>query len=149
MPTDPRSAIGFCGPSTGPVFDGTFDSWMTGGAGAGVIDSAQTAQYPWPPVQLEDGSGPVAQLPVYTSTGSIATLPVPTFTDTNGNVIDPTANGWFNANDNAPGPTPIPGCDYPDPWDALDVPVPTGCTGGVAAAVPAAITPPPNRRRAL
>ncbi|KDR69908.1 hypothetical protein GALMADRAFT_255764 [Galerina marginata CBS 339.88] len=149
IPTDPRSAIGACGPSTGPVFDGTFESWMTGGAGAGVIDSAQTAQYPWPPVQLEDGVGPVAQLPVYTSTGSIATLPVPSFTDLSGNAIDPTANGWFNANDNAPGPTPIPGCDYPNPWDAQDVPVPTGCTGGVSAAVPAAITPPPSRRRAF
>ncbi|KAF8911676.1 glycoside hydrolase superfamily [Gymnopilus junonius] len=146
IPTDPRSAIGFCGPSTGPVFDGTFDSWMTGGVGAGTISPDQTTQYPWPPVSLVNVTTPVTALPVYTSTGSIATLPAPTFTGANGNVVDPTVDGWFNANDNAPGPTPIVGCSYPDPWNALNVSVPTGCTGGANAAVPAAITPPPSRR---
>jgi len=146
IPTDPRTAIGACGASSGPVFDGTFDSWMTGGAGAGTIAAAQTAQYPWPPVNLELPGDPIADLPVYTSTGSIATLPIPTFTDTKGNPIDPTADGWFNTNDNAPGPTPITGCTYPDPWNAQDVPIPAGCTAGANAAVPAAITPPPSRR---
>ncbi|KAF8961880.1 glycoside hydrolase superfamily [Flammula alnicola] len=144
MPTDPRTAIGKCGPSSGPVFDGTYDSWMTGGAGAGTIAAAQTAQYPYPPANLQ--STPVGPLPVYTSTGSIATLPAPTFTDTKGKPISSGDDGWFNPNDSQPGPTPIPGCNYPDPWNALAVPVPAGCTGGVDAALPAAITPPPSQR---
>ncbi|PPQ80107.1 hypothetical protein CVT25_001475 [Psilocybe cyanescens] len=145
IPTDPRTVIGTCGPSSGPVFDGTFDPWMTGGAGAGNLDPTQSVQYPWPPAQLDDGNDPV-QLPLYTSTGSIATLPMPTFTDNKGKTIDATANGWFNANDNAPGPTPIPGCSYPDPWNAVNATIPTGCSGGASAAVPAVITPPPSRR---
>lgn len=144
MPLDPRVAIGSCGPSSGPVWDGTFESWMTGGADAGTIVSSQTALYPWPPTDLQGTD--VSILPYYTSTGSIATLPAPTFTDTSGKTINSGDDGWFNVNDNAPGPTPIPGCAYPDPWNAVDVPVPTGCSGGANAAVPAIITPPPSRR---
>lgn len=142
---DPRTVIGSCGPSTGPVFDNTFDSWMTGGAGAGNVDPTQTVQYPWPPVSLVDGNNP-SQMPLYTSTGSVTTLPMPTFTDSNGKAIDATANGWFNINDNALAPTPIPGCPYPDPWNALNDTIPAGCPTGVSMAIPAAITPPPSRR---
>ncbi|PPQ78311.1 hypothetical protein CVT25_011682 [Psilocybe cyanescens] len=145
MPKDPRSAIGACGSSTGPVWRGEFESWMIGGAGAGVISPALTSRYPWPPVQFADGNQ-VDQLPVYTSTGSVVTLPMPTFTDSNGNVVAVTANGWFNANDNAPAPTPIAGCAYPDPWDANGVAIPTGCRRDAGATPLAEITPPPSRR---
>ncbi|KAF9471389.1 glycoside hydrolase family 5 protein [Pholiota conissans] len=145
MPLDPRSAIGKCGASTGPVFDGTFESWMTGGAGAGDIGAAQTAQYPYPPSDLQ--GTPVDNLPLYTSTGAISTLPAPTYTDAAGKTVGVNVgNGWFNTNDNALAPTPIPGCKYPDTWDAQGAPIPTGCSGGANAAVPAAITPPPTRR---
>ena len=144
MPLDPRVAIGSCGPSSGPVWDNTFESWMTGGADAGTIVSSQTELYPWPPTDLQGTD--VSILPYYTSTGSIATLPAPTFTGTSGKTISAGDDGWFNVNDNEPGPTPIPGCAYPDPWNAVDVPVPTGCSGGANAAVPAIITPPPSRR---
>jgi hypothetical protein len=144
MPTDPRSALGYCGAGAGPAFPQSFDSWMTGGAGAGTIAAAQTASYPYPPASLSQGSA-VAQLPLYTSTGAIITLPAPTPTDLRGSAIG-TANGWHNTNDNQPAPTPIVGCTYPDPWDALTAAIPTGCTGGVNAAVPATITPPPHRR---
>jgi len=114
---------------------------MTGGAGAGTIDAAQTAQYPYPPGSLQ--GSPVAQLPLYTSTGVISTLPVPTFTDLSGSPVG-SANGWFNSNDNQPAPTAIVGCVYPDPWDALTATIPTGCIGGADAALPAVITPPPQ-----
>ncbi|KAF5328072.1 hypothetical protein D9619_013626 [Psilocybe cf. subviscida] len=140
--TDPRQASGACGPPSGDAFTG-YQPWMTGGAGAGDIAAAQTKQYPYPPTDLQ--GTPVAPLPVYTSTGSIITLPVPTFTGTNGAVIG-TANGWFNTNDAAPAPTKIPGCAYPSAWDAQNAAIPTGCTGGPNAALPAAITPPPRRR---
>ena len=114
---------------------------MTGGAGAGTIAAAQTSQYPYPPVNLQ--GTPVAPLPFYTSTGVISTLPVPTFTDLSGKAVG-SGNGWFNSNDNQPAPTPIVGCAYPDPWNAVNATIPaTGCSGGVDAAVPATITPPP------
>jgi len=113
---------------------------MTGG-GAPTIAAAQTAQYPYPPDTLQGTA--VAELPLYTSTGVISTLPVPTHTDLSGSPIG-SADGWFNSNDNQPAPTPIVGCTYPDPWGAIDATIPTGCAGG--AALPAAITPPPQRR---
>lgn len=147
MPLDPRVAIGACGPSAGPIWDDTFESWQTGGASAGTIAPTLTVQYPWPPTDLQGTD--VSLLPLYTSTGSISTLPAPTFTDTSGNSINAGDDGWFNPSDIQPGPTPIPGCDYPtDPWNAIDVPVPTAtvCSGGASAAVPAIVTPPPSRR---
>ncbi|KAF9479381.1 ectomycorrhiza-upregulated exo-beta-1,3-glucanase GH5 [Pholiota conissans] len=141
MPLDPRTAIGKCGAPDTP-FDGTFQPWQTG-SGGGTLAASQTSLYPYPPTDLQGTD--VAQLPLYTSTGSIATLPAPTFTDASGKMVSSSDDGWFNAGDNAPGPTPIPGCAYPDPWNALDVPIPTGCTGGADAALPAVITPPPRR----
>ncbi|KAH9477953.1 putative glucan 1,3-beta-glucosidase D [Psilocybe cubensis] len=143
MPKDPRTVIGACGPPTGPSWGGKFESWMTGGAGAGSVP-IQTAQYPWPPAQLADGNV-VSQLPLYTSTGTPVTLPMPTFTDSNGQAVSVTANGWFNPNDNGPAPTPIAGCSYPDPWNANGVPIPAGCgAGGLVSR--AQITPPPVPR---
>ena len=144
MPADPRTVLGKCGPPVGPIFPQSFDSWMTGGAGAGTMAAAQTAQYPYPPASLQ--GSPIAQLPLYTSTGAISTLPAPTPTDLKGSAVG-SANGWFNVNDNQPAPTPIVDCAYPDPWDALTAAIPiTGCSGGADAALPAVITPPPQRR---
>jgi len=143
MPADPRTVLGKCGAPVGPIFPQSFDSWMTGGAGANTIAPALTTQYPYPPASLQ--GSPVAQLPIYTSTGAISTLPAPTPTDLNGKAIG-SADGWFNDNDNQPAPTPIAGCTYPDPWDALAATIPTGCSGGADAVKPAAITPPPQRR---
>lgn len=129
MPTDPRSAIGACGPDRGPPFDGTFEPWMTGGVSTTVLDiDAQTAQYPFPPLSIANAPGPVDLLPTYTTSGTIATLPAPTYTDLNGNPISG-GNGWFNPQDTTPAPTPIQGCTYPDAWDAQDVPVPAQCGG--------------------
>ncbi|CAA7260371.1 unnamed protein product [Cyclocybe aegerita] len=143
MPTDPRTAIGTCGSSTGPRFDQSFEPWMTGGVGAGSIGAAQTAQYPFPPAFLSNAPVAASNLPMYTPTGAISTLSAPTYTGSTGNTIS-AGNGWFNPNDNAPAPTPISGCSYPDAWDAWNLAVPSGCTG--TPIPPAAITPPPSRR---
>ncbi|KAJ3510567.1 hypothetical protein NLJ89_g4596 [Agrocybe chaxingu] len=143
MPTDPRTAIGTCGSSTGPQFDQSFEPWMTGGVGAGSIGPAQTAQYPFPPAFISNAPVAASNLPMYTPTGAISTLSAPTYTGSTGNTI-PAGNGWFNPNDNAPAPTPISGCVYPDAWDAWNLAVPSGCTG--TPIPPAAITPPPSRR---
>ncbi|KAF8805238.1 glycoside hydrolase [Phlegmacium glaucopus] len=138
MPTDPRSAVGVCGAAAGPIFSQSFQSWMTGGAGAGVIAPAKTVPYPYPPVTLEDTPPPVTQLPSYTSTGAISTLPVPTYTDSKGRSIN-AGNGWFDAQDTMAAPTPIAGCTYPDAWDAVSVPLPAGVCGGARAGVPGAL----------
>lgn len=126
MPTDPRTAIGTCGASAGPVWNGDFEPWMTGGAGAGQLRT----DYPWPPATLSSAPGPATALPVYTPTGAVSTLPVPTYTDRAGKPIV-SGNGWFNAADTAPAPTPIPGCTYPDAWHAEDAAVPgAACLAG-------------------
>ena len=143
MPTDPRSAIGKCGPGAGPIFPQSFDSWMTGGAGAGTMAAAVTLPYPYPPVALQ--ATPFAQFPLYTSTGVISTLPAPTPTDLSGSAVG-SADGWFNVNDKQLAPTSIVGCTYPEAWGAagLAATAPTaGCSGGPDAALPATITPPP------
>ena len=123
---------------TGPVFNGKYESWMTGGAGS--VQVATT--YPWPPASIVLAP---AGLPTYTSTGAISTLPVPTYTDSAGKPIV-SGNGWFNAADNTPAPTPIAGCTYPDPWDALSAAVPAGCGFAAAGAVP---VPPATSRTTL
>lgn len=126
MPTDPRMALGACGTPTGPIWSGQFESWMTGGSGAGQLST----NYPWPPSSITNCPVSATAMPVYTSTGSISTLPVPTYTGVSGTPIV-SGDGWFDVQDNIPAPTPIPGCAYPDAWSAQNVPVPTGCTGTV------------------
>jgi hypothetical protein len=125
MPTDPRSVVGTCasvgGPST--TWDGTFAPYMTGGAGAGA---AAAGAYPWPPTAINGVGAAATALPAYTPTGTIATLPVPTFTGSSGQSIS-SGNGWFDADDTAPAPTPIAGCTYPDPWNAEDAANPGPC----------------------
>ena len=150
MPKDPRQAVGICAKFGTPVpaWDGTFQPWQTGGAGAGEIaqDAAQKIMA-WPPkIQNVAGGGP---LPQYTSKGSPVTLAPPTFPAT---ATAKVGSGWANPQDTAPAVTPIPGCAYPDAWDALQAQAPaTGCTpdGADAAAAaapapaPAAATPAP------
>ncbi|KAJ2922815.1 hypothetical protein H1R20_g14280, partial [Candolleomyces eurysporus] len=119
MPTDPRTVVGTCasvgGPST--TWDGTFQPYMTGGAGAGLATGA--GGYPWPPTTINGVGAAAIELPAYTATGTIATLPAPTFTGSSGQSIS-SGNGWFNPDDTALAPTPVAGCTYPDAWNAED-----------------------------
>jgi len=129
MPKDPRVSVGKCQAlgASGNSFDGTFQPWQTGGAGAGTILPSSTQAYPWPPTSISNAVVAVAQLPMYTSTGTVSTLPPPTITATGVSSI----NGWANNADNGPAPTPITGCTYPDAWDATAAPVPaSGCSTG-------------------
>jgi len=128
IPTDPRTASGFCesiGQPRNNPFDGNFKPWQTGGATSVTLAPAATAGLQWPPAALTDQPN-AALLPTYTPTGTIVTLPPPTFTAT------PTANagnGWFDAQDQTPLRVPITGCTYPDPWNAVGVAIPAACTG--------------------
>ncbi|KAH7101258.1 glycoside hydrolase [Auriculariales sp. MPI-PUGE-AT-0066] len=97
IPDDPRSSTGECArlnvvAQPDQYFKGTFESWQTGGLGAGTIAPTATAGIDvWPPPAL----------------ATIGGLP---------------ADGWFNNNDNAGGMVPITGCTYPDSWNPGDVP---------------------------
>ena len=132
--------MGACGPAVGPLFS-SFQSWMTGGAGAGDIGPAQTSQYPYPPVTLENPNYPASLLPSYTSTGSISTLPPPIYTNTKGATIS-AGDGWFDAQDTLLAPTPIAGCNYPNAWDAVSVTLPPAIVcGGAATPAGGVVTP--------
>ncbi|KAH9856792.1 glycoside hydrolase [Lenzites betulinus] len=128
MPTDPRQASGKCahfGTQAAP-FDGQFQAWQTGGAGAGVIAPGATADLAWPPQLNNVQPADMARLPQYTPTGTIHTLPPPSFTSPGVTVTAAVGNGWVNAQDTTPAQTPIPGCAYPDAWDALNAAIPAG-----------------------
>lgn len=129
MPIDPRTAIGTCASLdvSGPIFDGQFQSWQTGGVGAGTIAASATAAFPWPPAAISNVGAPVNLLPTYTPTGSIVSLPPPTLTPTPTKSVD--VDGWFNSKDTAGAPTPVAGCTYPDSWDAIDAAIPPVCGG--------------------
>ena len=128
MPADPRTASGKCQSLDANMapFDGTFESWMTGGAGAGTIAPAATQGLAWPPAEFTDvPQASMAGLPQYTATGTVSTLPPPSFS---ASATASVGNGWFDAGDNAPAVTPIAGCAYPDAWDAEDAQIPvSGC----------------------
>jgi glucan 1,3-beta-glucosidase len=124
IPLDPRTAVGKCASvgETGMKFDGTFESWQTGGAGAGTISGSSS--WPWPPATISNANVPATDLPVYTLTGSIVSLPAPTKTGSTPTTIS-LGNGWFNPRDTASAPAEVSGCTYPNAWDAEDVDVPS------------------------
>ena len=151
MPTDPRQAHGMCAQLgvPGTPFNGSFQPWQTGGAGAGTIAASATSSYgQFPPTSLAGvPAGQVTLLPSYTSTRSqLVTLPPPTFSATasfdKGVSV---GDGWFDAQDTNPMVTPVAGCVYPDAWSAAASPVPStsacGATSSLGAVAPPAATP--------
>ncbi|KAF8341007.1 glycoside hydrolase family 5 protein [Amanita rubescens] len=128
--SDPREAIGTCltYDAVGPNFDGNFAPWQTGGAGAGTIAPTATEKLLWPPATFANLQIAVDQLPTYTPTGTIATLPPPSFTLSVAQAES--MDGWYNNQDNSPAYTPVSGCEYPNPWNAIGTPVPITCAGG-------------------
>lgn len=129
MPTDPRKSVGKCQRLgvDGSPFDGNYESWQTGGVGAGTIAASATQNLAWPPASLTDiPAASMNQIPQYTPTGTIPTLPPPTFT---ASVTASIGNGWADKADATPAVTAIAGCAYPDAWDAEDAQIPaSGCT---------------------
>ncbi|KAI6101447.1 glycoside hydrolase family 5 protein [Pisolithus croceorrhizus] len=122
IPKDPRAAVGTCAALgvSGPIFDGTFQSWQTGGAGAGTIaPSSVSYTANTPRHQLMPTSRLI--LP----TGSpIPTLPPPTFSPKPPSSVS-IGNGWYDEDDQALSPTEVVGCSYPSAWDAVSSPMPT------------------------
>jgi len=151
MPTDPRTATGMCSSLgvSGINFDGTYQAYMTGGAGAGTIAPSSTVRFPWPPASI-NADAAVSSLPTYTPTGTIPTLPPPSLTPTPTKSVD-VGSGWFDQQDTTGAATPVAGCQYPDAWDAISAPVPPACRAGTAAtattADPPAVTTAALRRR--
>ncbi|KAL0572392.1 hypothetical protein V5O48_009570 [Marasmius crinis-equi] len=133
MPTDPRDASGYCaGLGVNEPFNGQYQPWMTGGAGAGTIAATATAGLSWPPASINGvPAASMAFAPTYTPTGSVVTLAGPSVTKGATSV-----KGWFDSSDTAGAPTTIPGCSYPDAWNAQDANLPaTRCGTGDGAAV--------------
>ncbi|KAF5381908.1 hypothetical protein D9757_007571 [Collybiopsis confluens] len=141
IPTDPREAVGMCASlGVSKSWDQKFESWQTGGVGAGTIAAASTAEYVWPLTQVSGvPAAQMAFIPTYTPTGSVATLPPPTLTATTKSISE--GNGWFDSSDTTSAPTAIAGCSYPDAWNAIDATVPTSVCGGGAATTPVVTTP--------
>lgn len=153
IPQDPRTAVGTCAALgvSGPIFDGTFQSWQTGGAGAGTIAPSSVSSYSqYPPTSINGLTAGAIQayLPTYTPTGSpIPTLPPPTFSPKPPSSAS-IGNGWYDESDQALSPTEVAGCSYPSAWDAVSSPMPTAVcpstatlTGGGAGIV---VTPAPT-----
>ena len=147
MHTDPREAIGVCGSLgvNGPDFNGQYESWQTGGAGAGTIAATAVQSYEaWPPTSIEGVTGDYSFLFSYTPTGTVSTLPADTFTAAAKTVSQ--GDGWFNTKDTTSAMTEIGGCAYSNIWGAAGT-LPTTTCGGAAAATAAkraVITPPPE-----
>ncbi|KAL5483050.1 hypothetical protein ACEPAI_8279 [Sanghuangporus weigelae] len=145
MPRDPRSAAGTCaqlGAAAGPAFDGSFESWQTGGPGAGAIPASELSPYTaWPPASMRGVTGDEAFLPTYTPTGTVSTLPPDTFTGAPTGVS--VGDGWADASDAVGGVTEVAGCSYPDPWDSAVQTMPTTTCTGAAGVRFARRTPPP------
>lgn len=139
IPTDPRQAVGMCAKLgvAGTPFDGAFQPWQTGGAGAGTIAATASASFgTFPPTSLAGvPAGSVSLLPTYTATRAPVTLPPPTFT---ASVTASMGDGWADSADTAQMVTAVSGCAYPDAWSAADSAVPTAAcpATGVAAAAP-------------
>ncbi|CAK5268466.1 unnamed protein product [Mycena citricolor] len=143
MPTDPRTSIGTCASLNvvGPVFNGTYSAWQTGGLGAGTIDPTAIASFgQWPPATISHVAAPVTLLPTYTATATVRSLtfvtPTPTSTATGTGAVTRVAptvsigSGWFNSAGSSAGVTAVAGCVYYDAWSALNSPAPTAvCTG--------------------
>ena len=147
MPLDPRAAVGVCGNSS--PWSPPFQSWQTGGAGAGQIPASVTSSLAWPPSAISN-AGAITLLPSYAPTGTLVTLPVPTFTVSGSSKASTTANagnGWENPSDTSGMYVPIPTCSYLDPWVGPTAALPSPlCSGGTRRRYEAeepAITPPP------
>ncbi|KAI0333479.1 glycoside hydrolase [Cubamyces sp. BRFM 1775] len=136
IPTDPREAVGICqslGFAQNVPWNGDYQSWQTGGAGAGQIAATALAEYSqYPPPEISNVSGEnVAQLPMYTATSAVPTLPPPTFTAATVTGGD----GWADPKDTSLAAVQIAGCVYPNAWGPA--PGSTAAVCGAAAATPA------------
>jgi glucan 1,3-beta-glucosidase len=129
---DPRTSKGNCARIGGPgnSFYGGGGTYSGAQIGVGVTDAIANVPtlhtYPWPPAAIGSIAN-AATLPTYTATGPVPTLPVSVadgvqVTGT-ASVPQPTAtvslgNGWANPADTGLMHVPIPGCAYPNQWDA-------------------------------
>ncbi|KAF8329059.1 exo-beta-1,3-glucanase [Amanita rubescens] len=130
MPSDPRSASGFCESVgyTPTLFGGTFSPWQTGTPSS--IPASSSSMYPWPPTSIGNIDVPMSLLPTYTNTATIITLPVPTFTSIPSSVTQG-YDGWFDTADTGGGIMTIAGCTYLNEYSATFAVTPTApCPAG-------------------
>lgn len=122
MPSNPRISRGFCAnqidilgrPLPQSPWSGTLKPNQVGGPGAGVPAPIESNRFP--PERLgEKDRLDVSVLPVYEPNGTpIVLADSPPYTEQKG-------SGWY---------APIPGCEYPNAWNAVGIPVPSArCRG--------------------
>ncbi|KAF8956533.1 glycoside hydrolase superfamily [Flammula alnicola] len=114
--------------SSSQVFDGNYPSSATGGVGAGTIDPAQSTSHSFPPATI---SPPFQEHRLPCCRRTRPRHPED-FVRAHIHSSAPAVvgTGWNNAADNQPAYVPISGCSYPNPWDAVTVPLPaTTCSG--------------------
>ncbi|KAI0695715.1 glycoside hydrolase superfamily [Cytidiella melzeri] len=137
MPTDPRDALGTCASLNVPFavnFTGQYPVWQTGGPGAGVFQPAATNTIEvYPPTLSNAMNANPTLLPFYTDVSANPTLPPTTFSGATVSV----GSGWVDPQDTALAPAPVPGCVYPDAWNA-----PQGSTAFLCGTAAATSTPP-------
>lgn len=139
IPTDPRTAVGTCatlGYDNNQPFNGSYESWQTGGFGAGTIAAtalASYSQYPPPAISNAGGANPLS-LPQYTATSAVPSLAVPTFSGATASAGD----GWADPSDTAMAAVQISGCIYPNAWGA-----PASSTAFLCGAAAQAVTATP------
>lgn len=133
---DPRASRGTCAQQGVNVpRAAALSGPQTGGPGAGTFPPDQISSYgQWPPASiipypsLSVDPVPAAGLPLYIQTGAPVTLtaapPQASFASYTATAsIDP-GSGWANPNDVVGAYVPAAGCDYPDPWDAVNAAAP-------------------------
>ena len=129
--TDPRTSKGQCTRmgSTGNSFVASGGTFSGAQIGAGVVDAIaevpSLASFTWPPTEVGLFAN-AATLPTYTPTGPVPTLPVPSQPNATPAPTGTTdfGNGWTNAADTGLMHVPVPGCAYPNAWDANNAAVP-------------------------
>ena len=147
IPKDPYHAgAGACssvasslGQSLSPTtaWSKTYDGWKTGASD--TPNTANMAQYPWPPATINSVAAAVTALPSYTRTGTLLKAPAPTYTETQQGAKAPSISDWAQDSDSAPMYTKINGCQYfTDQYTVTGIPGNWPCSGGSA--------PPPTRR---
>ncbi|KIM27166.1 glycoside hydrolase family 5 protein [Serendipita vermifera MAFF 305830] len=130
--TDPRTSEGQCrrlGSAGNSYYAGGGGTFTGAQIGQGVVDAIaevpSLASFTWPPAAI-GGFPNAAVLPTYTATGPVPTLPVPSQPQATPAPTGTTdfGTGWNNAADNGLMHVPIPGCAYPNAWDANNAAVP-------------------------
>ncbi|KAJ8089621.1 hypothetical protein PM082_014879 [Marasmius tenuissimus] len=139
IPQDPRQANGVCESSS------PWSGELSQGSGSNS-PKPDLGQYQWPPSSITN-AGPIASIYSYTRTGVMPTLTGATFTvsGTHPTKTVDVGSGWNTPEDDRPQRfVEVNGCEYLDPWNVEDAPLPTPWCANLLGkdGLPSPTTPP-------